>query len=132
MFYLLHFVLMFHITFNEVSTTLFIQFWYKGRYTWYMWSNDMFILWNCISAIENAVYRSCQNSTLLFINGLIFDIMNTQNNQSLEFEWKSKLALLRSVNDWRFSWLCNVFLKLFKDWLNSVQKHQGNLTLTLG
>ena len=38
--------------------------------------------------IENAVYTSCQNSTLLFINGLIFDIMNTQNNQSLEFEWK--------------------------------------------
>ena len=36
--------------------------------------------------IENAVYTSCQNSTLLFINGLIFDIMNTQNNQSLESE----------------------------------------------
>ena len=36
--------------------------------------------------IENAVYTSCQKSTVLFINGLIFDIMNTQNNQSLEFE----------------------------------------------
>ena len=36
--------------------------------------------------IENAVYTSCQNSTLLFINGLIFDIMNTQNKQSLQFE----------------------------------------------
>ena len=36
--------------------------------------------------IENAVYTSCQNSALLFINGLISDIMNTQNNQSLEFE----------------------------------------------
>ena len=35
---------------------------------------------------ENAVYTSCQHSTLLFINGSIFDIMNTQNNQSLEFE----------------------------------------------
>ena len=30
--------------------------------------------------IENAVYSSCQNSTLLFINGLIFDIMNTQTS----------------------------------------------------
>ena len=60
--------------------------------------------------IENAVYTSCQNSTLLFINGLIFDIMNTQNNQSLEFEWKLILARLRSVNDQRFSWLCSVFL----------------------
>ena len=75
--------------------------------------------------IENAVYTSCQNSTLLFINGLIFDIMNTQN-QSLEFEWKPMLAPVRFVNDQRFSWLRNVLLKLFQDWLNSVQKRQGN------
>ena len=32
--------------------------------------------------IENTVFTSSQNSTLLFINGLIFDIMNIQNNQS--------------------------------------------------
>ena len=82
--------------------------------------------------IENAVYTSCQNSTLLFINGLIFDIMNTQNNQSLEFEWKPMLAPLRSVNDQRFSWLRNVFLKLFQDWLNSVQKRQGNFERDAG
>ena len=36
--------------------------------------------------IENTVYTSFQNSTVLFINGLIFHIMNIQNNQSLEFE----------------------------------------------
>ena len=64
--------------------------------------------------IENTVYTSFQNSTLLFINGLIFDIMNIQNNQSLEFEWKPMLAPLRSVNDQRFSWLRNVFLKSFQ------------------
>ena len=29
---------------------------------------------------ENTVYRSFQNSTLLFINRLIFDIMNIQNS----------------------------------------------------
>ena len=33
--------------------------------------------------IENAIYTSCQSSTLLFINGLIFGIMNIQMNQSL-------------------------------------------------
>ena len=82
--------------------------------------------------IENAVYTSCQNSTLLFINGLIFDIMNTQNNQSLESEWKPMLAPLRSVNDQRFSWLRNVFLKSFQDWLNSVQQCQGNFTKDAG
>ena len=37
-------------------------------------------------SIENAVYTSCQKSALLFINGLVFGIINTQNNQSLEFE----------------------------------------------
>ena len=36
--------------------------------------------------IENAVYKCFQNSMLLFINGFTFDIMNIQNNQSLEFE----------------------------------------------
>ena len=36
--------------------------------------------------IENAVYTCFQNSMLLFINGFIFDIMNIQNNHSLEFE----------------------------------------------
>ena len=48
-----------------------------------LWSNDMFILWNRIMKINNAVYTSYQNSTLLFVNGLIFDIMNIQNNQFL-------------------------------------------------
>ena len=76
--------------------------------------------------IENAVYTSCQKSTLFLINGFIFDTMNTQNNQSLKFEWKPMLAPFRSVNDQRFSWLHNVFLKLFQDWLNSFQKRQGN------
>ena len=82
--------------------------------------------------IENAVSTSCQNSTVFFINGLIFDVMNTQNNQSLEFEWKPMLAPLRSVNDQSFSWLRNVFLKLFQNWLNSVQKRQGNLERDAG
>ena len=78
--------------------------------------------------IENAVYTCFQNSMLLFINGLIFDIMNIGNNQFLEFERIPMLALLRSVSDQRFSWLCNVFLKSFQGWLNSVQQCQGNFT----
>ena len=82
--------------------------------------------------IENAVYTSFQNSMLSFINGLIFDIMNIQNNQSLEFEWMPMLVPLSSVNDWRFSWLRNVFLKSFQDWLNSAQQGQGKFTKDAG
>ena len=72
--------------------------------------------------IENAVYTSFQNSMLLFINGFIFDIMNIQNNHSLESEWVPMLApFIRSVNDWRFPWFHNVCVKSFQDWLNFVQ-----------
>ena len=39
-----------------------------------------------LKKIENAGYTYFQYSMLLFINGFIFDIMNIQNNQSLEFE----------------------------------------------
>ena len=81
---------------------------------------------------ENAVYTSCQSRTLLFINGLTFDIMNTQNNESLELEWKPMFAPLKSVNDQRFSWLHNVFFQLFQEWLNSVQKRQGNFERDAG
>ena len=73
--------------------------------------------------IENAVNRSFKYSILLFINGLIFDIINIQNYQSLEFAWVpfELEAFIRSVNDWMFPWLRNVFIKSFPDWLNSVQ-----------
>ena len=53
--------------------------------------------------IENTVNTSYQNSTLLFIDGLINDIMNFQNKQSLDLEWVPMLARLRSVNGGRFS-----------------------------
>ena len=111
----------------------------KGRCTRYIWSNDMSVLRNRVSAfliffmnIENAVYTSFESSTLLFINELMFDIINSQNNQSLEFEWIPMLAPPRSVNDWRFSWLSSVFLNSFQDWLNSVQQCQENFTKDTG
>ena len=120
--------LMLNITFNEISTTVYS----------YNFGIKVDILDTCgamicsyfgiaflllFIRIESAVYTSCQNSALLFINGLIFDIIiNTQHNWSLESEWKPMLAPLRSVSGRRFSWIRNVFLKFFQDWLNSVHK----------
>ena len=72
--------------------------------------------------IENTAYTSFRNSSVLFINGFVFDIMNIQNiwtNTNISTTY-------RSVNDQRFSCLRNVFLKSFQDWLNSVQQYQGN------
>ena len=58
--------------------------------------------------------------------------MNIRNTKSLEFERKPMLAPFRSINDRRFSWLRNVFLKSFQDWLNFVQQRQGNFTKDVG
>ena len=98
----------------------------KDRCTQKMWSNTcsyfVIVFALLFKKIENAFYTCFQNNMLLFINGFIFDIMNIQNNQSLEFEWVPMLApFIRFVNDWRFPWLRNVFAKSFQDWLNSVQ-----------
>ena len=73
---------MFHITFDNASTTLYNSG--KGRGTRYMWSNDMFLLRNRISAIfyEDRKYRL----HIFPKDWLIFDIVNIQNSQSIEFE----------------------------------------------
>ena len=57
-----------------------------------------------------------------------FDIMNIRNIQSHEFERKPFLAPFTSVNDDRFGWLQNVFLKYFEDWLTSIEQRPGNFS----
>ena len=100
MFYLLQF-LMFHIKFDEISTTLSV-------YTILVKVDEINTCGTMICSyfriafllffmkIENTAYTSFQNGTLLLINELIFDIMNIQNNQSLEFERIPMLAPLGS------------------------------------
>ena len=107
-----------------VQTVVLISKWIHYRCTQYIcgamicsYFGIIFVL--LFKKIENAVYTCFQNSMLLFINGFIFDIMNIQNNQSLEFEWVPMLApFIRSVNDWRFPRLaefCSVMPgKLYK------------------
>ena len=107
----------------------------EGRCTRYMWSNNIFVLWNRISAVFYEDRKCCLHifpKQHTFANGLIFDIMNIENNQFLEFERIPVLALLRSVSDQRFQWLRNVFLKSFQGWLNSVQQCQGNFRKDTG
>ena len=54
--------------------------------------------------------------------------MNIRNIESHEFERKLFLAPFTSVNDDRFDWLQNVFLKYFEDWLTSIKQHPGNFS----
>ena len=57
-----------------------------------------------------------------------FDIMNVKNVNAHQFERKPNLVPFNSVNDPRFSWLRNVFLKYFKDGLYSIEEWQGYFT----
>ena len=55
--------------------------------------------------------------------------MNIRNIQSHEFERKSFLAPFTSVNDNRFGWLQNVFLKYFERLVNIyIEQHPGNFS----
>ena len=101
--------LMSNITFDQISTPLSVQFWIMVKVDVLHTCGAMVCSYFGIAfllffiKIENTAYTSFQNSTFLFINGLIFDTMNIQNNHSLEFEWMPMLAPLRSINDRRFS-----------------------------
>ena len=85
--------------------------------------------------IENTVNASFRNNRFLLINGLIFGIMKKFKIMSLlnlnEYHIPM-LAPLSCVNDRMFSWLRNVFLMSFQDWLNSVQQFQRNFAKDAG
>ena len=49
--------LIFHITFDEISTIL--SNYDKGRCAGYMWSNNMLVLWNHVSAIFDEDRKCC-------------------------------------------------------------------------
>ena len=119
--------LMFHITFDEFSTTLtiLVKVDVLDRHESMICSYFGIAFLLFFMKIENTVYISFQNSTLLFINGFFLTSRTFKISGLM-------LAPLRSVNDWRFPWLCNVFLKSFQDWLSSVEKCQGNVTKTAG
>ena len=90
--------LMFHITFNEISTTLSIQFWYKGRYTRYMWSNDMFILWNCISAIFYEDRKYCLHIFPWFLTSWTFRITSLLNLNEYQCYHHLDLSMIRGFH----------------------------------
>ena len=59
-----------------------------------------------------------------------FDIVNVRNPNEHLHKAKPFLAVFTSINDPRFSWLRNVFLKYFNDWRNSIEQRAGNFNKT--
>ena len=59
---------------------------------------------------------------------MFFDIMNIRDINSHKFELKPSLLQFSRVDDPRFSWLWNVFLQYFEDWLASIEQRPGNFS----
>ena len=59
---------------------------------------------------------------------MFFDIMNIRDINSHKFELKPSLLPFSRVDDPRFSWLRNVFLQYFEDWLASIEQRPGNFS----
>ena len=59
-----------------------------------------------------------------------FDIMNIRDIHSHNFDLKPSLIPFSRVDDPRFSWLRNVFLQYFEDWLASIEQRPGNFSKT--
>ena len=70
--------LMFYITFRQISTTLSYNSG-NGRCTPYMWSNDMFVLWNRISAIFYEDRKYCLHIFPWFLTSWTFRITSLLN-----------------------------------------------------
>ena len=57
-----------------------------------------------------------------------FDCGNVRNQQEYKFKRKPFLKPYSSINDERFDWLENVFLKYFQDWLIWIHKTHSKMT----
>ena len=72
-------------------------------------------------AVRTAKFCSLMNK--------FFGIMNIRDINSNKFELKLSLAPYSRVDDPRFSWLWNVFMKYFEDWLvASIKQRPGNFS----
>ena len=59
---------------------------------------------------------------------IFFDIMNFRDVNSHKFDLKPSLIPFSLIDDARFSWLRNVFLQYFDDWLHSIKHRQDNFS----
>ena len=59
---------------------------------------------------------------------MYFDCVNVRNTNESKTKLKRFLKAYTSVDDERFTWLTDVFLKYFSDWKDSIAARNGNFT----
>ena len=57
-----------------------------------------------------------------------FDCLNVRNKEECKIKRKPNLKPYSDVNDERFSWLKNEFLRYFQEWKNSIENRPGDFT----
>ena len=103
-----------HVTSTSIFTRIVqtVLCWFRNQH------NNVYTILVKIDVLNTYGAMICSYFGIIFL--LLFK--KIENYQSLEFEWVpfELVPFIRSVNDWRFPWPRNVFIKSFQDWLNSV------------
>ena len=72
--------------------------------------------------------EAAETAQLCSLMDTFFDILNIRDVNSHKFDLKPSLVPFSTINDPRFSWLCNIFLQYFEDWLQSIENREGNFS----
>ena len=76
-------------------------------------------------------YGDDTSETALFCENMdnFFDALNVRNTSEGDQKRKNFLKPYRYIDDPRFDWLQNVFLKHLSDWKGSIEERQGQFTV---
>ena len=78
--------------------------------------------------LSSTVSKSAGTAKLCSLMNMFFDIMNIRDINSHKFDLQPSLLPFLRVEGPGFSWLENVFLQYFEDWLTSIQQLPRNFS----
>ena len=83
------------------------------------------------ASVLKTYYGEDTSETALFCENMdnFFDALNMRNTSEGDRKRKNFLKPYRNIDDPRFDWLQNVFLKYLSDWKESIEERPGQFTL---
>ena len=84
-----------------------------------------------IASVLRVYYGEDTSETTLFCENMdnFYDALNVRNTSKGDRKCKSFLKPYRNIDDPRFDWLQNVFLKYLSDWKENIEERPGQFTL---
>ena len=71
---------------------------------------------------------AAETAHLCLLMDKFFDCCNVRNTQEYKTKKKPFLKPYSDINDTRFEWLQDVFLKYYSDWKTNIHNRPGNFT----